>query len=129
MTPDLALPTITPTMVLAIAIPILVVVGVVTVGSQLTFFFGGKLLVTLAVVALAFNFGGLRVATFNAFDGTRDKQAEAEVRQAVDEIQSAGSLNESFTQAGKNIIDAGVGLITTGTVVQSDGPIQLRPVR
>ena len=128
MTPNLALPTITPAMVLAIAIPLVVIIAVVTVGSQVAFFFGGKLLMTLVVLALVLNVGGARVAAFNALDGTRDKQAEAEVKEAVEQLPTGGSLNESFANAGRNIIDAGVDLVTTGTVVPSDGPIQLRPI-
>ena len=128
MTQYLALPTITPAMVIAIAIPLLVLIGVVTIGSQITFFFGGKLIVTLAVVALALNIGGARIAAFEAFDGTRDKVSEQQIQTAVEELQTGAPLNESFAQAGRNILKAGVDLVTTGTVIQSDGPIQLRPV-
>ncbi len=128
MSTYLVLPEITPAMVFAIAIPILIVGAVLQLGAQITFFFGGKLLVTLAVVAFAFNIGGLRVTAFDALDRTRDRESEQQLKQAASELETGGSLNRSLSTAGRNIINAGVDLITTGTVVPSDGPIQLRPV-
>ena len=129
------LPYINPAAIIGVAVPMLVVMTAIGTRSHVPLILGGKLTSGVFAALLIFNVGGIREGVTNQIPGLsgvaiQDEQTSREqLKESVHQLQTKGTLNRSFAQAGRNIVDAGLELIRTGEIPQTDGPIQIPPMK